>query len=270
MSVFNYNSCSLYLKNHIAESPKRGWGLVSQYAEEIGVSSALMSKVVSGDKQLTSEQACLMAKVLNFSELETDYFVYINELERAGNQELKAFWKKKVSDLKNKSLKVSNRIDVDKSLNDEEKSIFYSSYLYAAISLYCSLSKNGKTLEQICERFFLDRQKALDVLTFLIRSGLCTFENDRYKIGTRQTHLAQGSPYLAKHYINWHLRAINKIENLSQGELMFSSPVSISKKDFDKVREQFVVQIKEFLVTVKDSPEEDLACLNIDWFWIDK
>jgi hypothetical protein len=42
--------------------------------------------------------------------------------------------------------------------------------------------------------------------------------------------------------------------------------VSLSHEDQMQLREELVAFIAKFLKRVEKSPEEKLACLNIDWF----
>ena len=52
--------------------------------------------------------------------------------------------------------------------------------------------------------------------------------------------------------------------------ILFTSPVSLSKEDFIALREEMTQFIKNFLEKIKDSPAEDIACFNLDFFWIKK
>ncbi len=47
-------------------------------------------------------------------------------------------------------------------------------------------------------------------------------------------------------------------------------PISISKTSFEKLREEMVKFIKKFLEEVHACDPEELACLNLDFFWIKK
>lgn len=82
--------------------------------------------------------------------------------------------------------------------------------------------------------------------------------------------LENGSPHLLKHHANWRVKAIQYSDDISEDELMFTSPVSLSTKDFARLRENMVVFIKDFMTAVKESPEEEIACFNMDFFWIRK
>ena len=58
------------------------------------------------------------------------------------------------------------------------------------------------------------------------------------------------------------------VERLAQDELMFTCPMSISKADFKKIRETLSRLIEELSPLIKESPAEDIACVNFDLFWI--
>lgn len=155
-------------------------------------------------------------------------------------------------------------------LNDAERAVFYSSWLYPAIHLFLGVKKEGVTIEEISARFDFNRAKITDILNFFLRTGLATEKKGLFQPGVQSTFVEQGSPYLTKHHSNWRIKAIQKIENLSEQELMFTAPVSISKKDFSRIREKMAHFIKEISEIVKDSEAEEIAHLNLDWFWIGK
>jgi hypothetical protein len=161
-------------------------------------------------------------------------------------------------------------VEPKKTFSEEEKSIFYSSPLYSAIHLYTSTGKEGRTLEEIMERFELTRARAVELMRFLREANLVKEEAGRYKMGIQSTHVAQGSPHLLKHHANWRIKAIQTSESLTAKELMFTSQVSLSEKDFEGLREEMVKFIKSFIAQVEASPAEEIASLNLDWFWIRK
>ena len=55
-----------------------------------------------------------------------------------------------------------------------------------------------------------------------------------------------------------------------EDELMYTGQFSLSKKDFETLRENLTEFLKTTNQVVKESKAEDLACLNVDWFWIGK
>ncbi len=268
--ILNYSHYRDFLKHYISQLPKKGRGEISKIAQALSVSPTLISQVLTGDKQLSPEQCFKLSEYLGLSPLEADYFLILLQEDRAGTKELKEYYQRKAAALKVEGLKISNRVIAKKNLSEEEKSIFYSSALFSAIRLYTSTLDDGKNLDEISTRFDLSRSKATNFLQFLTESGLVIEGNGKYKMGPQSTHLESTSRHLHKHHSNWRLRSTQYSENLTEMELMYTAPVSISKKDFEILREEMVDFIKKFLKRVHSSPAEEIACFNLDWVWIRK
>ncbi len=74
--------------------------------------------VFNGSKHLTFEQACGVCSFFGFTELETDYFVALVQLDRAGNQEAKTKCKRDIQRLKEKSESLKERLTKDTVLTE--------------------------------------------------------------------------------------------------------------------------------------------------------
>ena len=266
--IFQYTSSNKFLSDFVNKLPKRGFGEAKKIAAQLGVSSTYVSQVLADKKVLTLEQAMELTRYLGLSQLESDYFLLLIQCDRAGSIKLKNYFLEKLKNLQQKSLNLATRVEAKRALNDQEKSIFYSSSLYSSIHIYCATDKNGRSLEEVAQRFSIIRAKAAEIMRFLCDSNLCIEKNGHFFTGTQSTHLEQNSPHLLKHYTNWRLRAIQAAENLKPDELMYSVNVALSVKDFSELREETSDFIKKFLDKVHPSPSEEIACLNLDWFWI--
>lgn len=270
MSLFNYSNTKSYLRYYLAQLPKKGRGEISKIAQTLRVSTTLVSQVLAGDKSFTLEQAQALCEYLGLSGIDAEYFMLLVLHERAGSIDLKKFWKQKLDSTREQSLKLSSRVKTDRVLTDQERAVFYSSPLYASVQMFTSVGAKGRSLDEICMRFEMNRKPASEMMKFLVEAGLCVEENGHFKMGAQRTHLGQGSPFLPRHHSNWRVRAIQRSENIDDNELMYSAPVSLSKKDFAHLREEMTVFIKNFLDRVHASEAEEIACFNIDWFWIRK
>lgn len=268
MSVYNFKGINAFLRHHIAHLPKNGRGEISRIAQQVDVSTSLVSQVLAGQKTLTPEQTQKLIEYLGLVGLEADYITFLNQKERAGSKVLENFWQNKIEEIRQKSLQISARVKSDKALTSEQQSIFYSSLFYSAVRLYTSVGDHGKSIDEICERFDISRVKANTVLNFLVETGLCVEKNQKFFLGSQKTHLEKNSPYMLRHLGNCRLSAIQQIESLSDEELMYSATVSLSENDFYLLREEMVEFIKKFLNRVHSSPSEEVACLNLDFFWI--
>jgi len=269
MSIFEHTDYRKFLRSHIENLPKKGRGEINRLALFMGVHPSLLSQVLSDAKNLTLEQAQLACEYLGLTSQETEHLLCSVQYQRAGTAKLRTYFKEKLTLSKQASVELSERVRQDRQLSEEEVSVFYSHWLYAAIWLQSSLPK-GTTLETACERFHISRERASEILHFLAETRLCISLNGHYQMGPQSIHLARGSVHLGKHHTNWRLRAIENSDKISQEELMYTAPISISKSDFKKIRTRVTEFIKEVTDTAIQSEADEIACFNLDLFWIRK
>lgn len=267
MKIFEFTNYKHFLRHFISQQPRKGRGLIKNLGDYLRIDPSQVSQVLSGSKDFTEEQALMASKFLGLNELETEFFMVLIKIERAGTELLQDHYRAKRDKLKIDSLDLAKRVNQDRILSDYEKSIFYSSYLYSVIRLTTSLG-DGQTLGDITERFRISREKASEILNFLTMTNLCSEKNGTYRMGTQHTHIERGSPFLSRHHHNWRVKALEKSEFISDKELQFTGPVSLSNKDFEAIREILVEAVSKSLAKVKASEPSDVACLLIDWFWI--
>src|SRR5687768_7095086 len=99
MSVFEYSDYRKFIKDQLLAMPKKGFGQMSRLSEKLGVHTTLVSQVMSGDKQFSEEQGILIAEFFALNELESEFFVTLIELSRAGNQSLRKLRQKKLDSI---------------------------------------------------------------------------------------------------------------------------------------------------------------------------
>ena len=266
ISVFDFGKYTDFLHDYLKLLPK-SHGVMRKWAEQLGVHTTLISQVMNGHRHLSTEQGLELCKYLGLPQVDREYFIELVLLERAGTESLKNYHQSRLNQLQEKQKKLSERLKEEKKLNDQESAIFYSSWLYSAVRLCCSIGE-GKTIDQLIEMTDLPREKILGCLEFLISSSLLKFDSGFYKLGTQSTHLSKESVYLSRHLINWRSRALLKIDDVSESEFMYSAPFSISQDDFEKLRTELLKFVENFLKAVKNSNPEIVACLNLDLFKI--
>lgn len=269
MTVFDFNDYRKYLNFSIKNRPQRGRGEINKMAEFIEVHPSLLSQILSTEKNLSSDQGFKLCEYLGFSQNETDYFLLLIQYDRAANHKLKKYYLEKINLAKENSLQLSQKIKQDKKITDVEKSILYSHWLYLAIWLYCSIEP-GKKIEAITEHFEITRDRAFEILNFLLSIGLCDFRDGLYIMKSQSVHLEKGSPHLYRHHNNWRIKAIETTDKITNEELMYTAPMSISRKDFATIRQQLADTIKTVTDTAIESEAEDLVYFGIDLFWVRK
>jgi len=264
--VFAYDSYKELILNRVSEFPDKGRGIMRRLSDHMRVHPSFISQVLKGDKHFSLEQIYTLANFFSMKPLERDFLLALLQLERAGTHELKSYFSTVLSNIRKKSKYVSKQFQKKTILSEQDQARFYSDWIYSGIRLFCM--RNDVTLDLICERFNLESQKALEVTSFLLEVGLLTKAGAYFKTGVTHTHLPANSPFIVSHHKNWRIKSIEKHARLSDEELAFTAPFCASKEDFALIKEEILNLIARTSARVRESSSDELACLNIDLFFL--
>lgn len=265
LNIFDYHSYREFLKIWLVNAKKARRSNLSQLAEAAQVHPTFLSHVLAGSKELSLEQAMLISEYLPLTRLEQDFFFVLLNIERAGNKKLQNYWLEKKKILEQEKNKLSERFEKHKELTSEQRATFYSSWIYSAIWVSTAI-EGGRTLAEIAEQFHLSRNVTEEILSFLVRTGICAELKGVFTMGETHVHIPNESPHVTKHHVNWRMKGIQRLDSRDSTELFFTAPMSIAKKDFGVLRERLTRLIQESVELAKASKAEELACLNIDFF----
>jgi uncharacterized protein (TIGR02147 family) len=265
MNIYEFLSYKTYLKAWIKARPKRGHGEGRRISEALGISTTMISQVLSGDKNFNLELSSDLCDYLGLNEKETDYFFLLVEYERAGTHRLKQKLKRKIETLKASAQVLKDRLEKDKELSDHDKAVFYSSWVYSGIRNLIATDSSA-TIDSISQRLQIPRNQIQKIFDFLLETGLCELKANKFSIGAKRTHLGNNSALVTKHHQNWRLQGFNKMIFAEDKNLFYTAPMSLSKEAADKIREELPSFIEKINKLVVDSDSEIVRCLNIDFF----
>lgn len=266
-SIFEFNDYKHYVNTWLEQQPKGGRGLLSQIAKELGIHTTLLSHTLRGEKHLNSEQGILLAEYMGLSEAETHFLLLLIQRDRAGNTKLQQKYQKDILQIRADSKDVSKRVLTHTQLTETQKAQFYSSWLYSAIRQLSSIP-HYQSRAKLGSAFDIKKEEFNTALKFLLETELCVEKDNRIDIGPANTHIEATSPFVFLHHKNWRIKALEKHNNLSADELMYSAPFTISEEDFAYVREELVRFIQSLIKTVGKTKNERLACFNADLFFV--
>ena len=265
LRIFDYDDYRDYLKAFLQSLPQKGYGKGSEIAQSCEMNPATLTLVLKKERDLTLDQASDVCMYLGISDLETEFFLTSVQLQRSGRPSLRTRMTKKLAELKAKSLKVKNRLNDATDFDDDAKSKFYSQWYFSAVRLVCGIP-GVDNVDEIAVLLGLPRRTVQMVLDFLLKYGLVELKGGKFKSAVQSTHLPDDSFLVSRHHTNWRLKAIEKMAVQNPANLFFTSPVTIAKKDIPIVRELLIKAIEQIFEVVDPSNEEQLSCLNIDWF----
>jgi uncharacterized protein (TIGR02147 family) len=265
VSVFNFKDYRAFMRAQFASMPKGGYGQARRLARALDVHTTLVSQVMQGLRPFTPEQASQACEFFALNEMETDFFLLLVQLDRAGSPSLRRNLTRQIESLQAKSKELANRLIAKGKLSEESRAIFYSSWAYSAVRQMTAIS-GYQSIDAIADYFGLPRTRVRDLVDFLLSVNLCKEEKGQLRIGPTSTHLESKSPWARVYHLNWRQKAVESLDAESPSKLNYTAPMTLSRRDAEQIREL----ISKFLETVdqvvEPSPSEELHCLNIDWF----
>ena len=263
MDIFEYKDYKELVNDLLKSRPNQGRGQYKKLSEHLGVSSVLISQIFKGSKDISIEQGFKLCDYFSFIELEKKFFMTLISFNRAGTFELRNFYEKELRLLKSKSKSIINRVKHKNVLSEEDKGTFYSDWKYSALRLACDLD-SVENIQNLSELLKIDIDNVKKTLEFLITKGLVVSNNGSLEIGPSSTHLSKKSPMVKNHHRNWRLKALESLDNLDEGEIMYTAPMTTSKDVYENLNKKILKLIDEFVVEASNAKGEDLFYLNID------
>lgn len=265
ISLYNFEDFRTFMRAKIGEMPKNGYGQSLKLAAYLGVHTTLVSQVLKGLKIFTLEQGALTAEFFGLSDDETEYFLLLIQIERAGNDSLKKNLQRQKEKIKIASKELVNRLSSEVNLSEEKKAIFYSDWIYSAVRQLIAI-KGFESIDRVAKYFDLSMKRTRVIIDFLLGTGLLREENGILLVGFRSTHLESSSPWVNTHHSNWRQKGMSSFSREDAHKLYYTCPMTISVSDGQKIREQIVKFLESLDKIIEPSPSEELRCLNIDWF----
>jgi uncharacterized protein (TIGR02147 family) len=245
----------------------RGRGEFRRIAQALNMHTTLVSQIFSGKKCFTEEQASVLCSYMGLNSLETDYFLKLVQHERAGTENLKSVFRRHLKQIRDQANEIRNRVPESKELSKEDRALYYSSWQYSVIRLLTSIEE-FQTIEEIASYLKLSVSRVTEVLDFLTSRGLCQRSGNKFTRTPQNTHVEAQSPLSIRHHQNWRTKSLEFLEKTTPQDLAFTAPISLSKKDKDRVRSILLGAISDISKIVESSPAEEVLYLGIDWIKI--
>lgn len=264
-NIFDFTNYRAYLAQWIADQGDRSYGLKGRISAALNISSSLLSQILKEEKSFTADQTSDLSDFMGLSEIESDYLHLLVESSRAGTPKYRDKLKKKILALQEQSKRIGKRVPRNKELTDEQKSIYYSSWLYTGMR-NLSAVPGFDNIQSLADHLRIEPAVAQRFLRFLLENGLCVEDKGKITYGPASTHIDMESPFVNKHHQNWRFQGIHHMDKRRDEDLFFTGPMSLSKEAAQEVRKMIPNFIQTVMKTTGPSPSEMVACLNIDWF----
>ena len=262
MSIFSTDSYREVVLNWVKDQPH---GVLSRMAEALQCQNSHLSRVLNGHLHFVLDQAYAMSEFLNLGSDETDYFMSLVEFERSANPRYKTKLVQKMKSLKRRQENLSERFQLERIGEIQKEAVYYSSWMYSAIHILTTIPAYQEE-GAISERLSLSLPLVRSVLSQLEQFGLVKKAGAKWKTTSEFIHLPKASPMNSVQNGNWRSRAVLKSQDYGADDLHYTVVQSLSRKDFEVVKQLFLDVLSKYKKVADPSKEEELACLCLDFF----
>lgn len=273
ISIYDYQDYKKFLIDCIELMPKKGRGQRIQLAQALGCQTPFITHVLTGDYHFSLEQAEACARWIGLNEADSEFFVLLVMRQKSATKQAALLFERQLERRKNEENVLKKRLKIKEGLAPADQLQYYSHWLYAAIHM-ALLNPKLQTLEALQLYFNESRSRIQTIIDFLIDARLIEYRIEgqnkiqKLKVKSSMIHLEKTSTLLPHHHTNFRLKAIDSIKEKTDGQLHYSSVISLSEKDSDWVRSRISLLLEELSDRVKNSADETLSVLNFDWFKI--
>ena len=162
-----------------------------------------------------------------------------------------------------KSGEISSRLLDSRILDENDVAVYYGSWVYVAVHILSALP-DCRTSSDIASRLNLPLARVEETLRWLIERGIVSKGKDGLTVGTRAMHVGRDSPHVAKHHMNWRLKAIERLDPPGDQDLHYTSLLGVSVDCMEAIRSRLLSLLSEIDPLVEKSLEKEFVLFQFD------
>ena len=267
--VFSYDDYKAYVNAYIASQPKKGYGFKSRMAQAADCKTAYVAQVLNGSAHLSLEQAEALNPLFNHNEDQSDFFLLLVQMSRAGTERLRKRLKAQMKVLRDRQTNLKQRFKVQNELSASEVLEYFSRWALSATHIATTIPRMKKR-ENLKKYLGIDEVLLKETLDFLIAKGLVVEADGKLEPGQTKIFAGKDSGILKMHHANWRQKAVQFLDHERPEDVHFTAVYSLSTEDAARIRERLIREIEAVRKIVGPSAEEELHAFTLDFFRIDR
>lgn len=262
MNIYEFNDYLTYLKDCLVQN-KAHRGVHAQLAKAAGMHPSYLSRILHESIHLTPDQAAGLCNFWKLDRDETNYFLNLVHLARAGTPNLKTIIEAELKATRAKYENLGAHLPAEK-VDLQTENIYYSAWYYCAVHILLTIP-NIQTEAAISEKLNLPLIQVRKILNSLESLDLIKKNKSKWEPTKKNIHLTNESWMAAMHHINWRMKITDRIQFRNPEDLHYTGIHTLSRSDFKKIKTLLLESLVKIDKVIRPSAEEELCCLLIDW-----
>jgi uncharacterized protein (TIGR02147 family) len=266
IEIYNFDDYREYLKARV-DSENSKWGLWAKLAAAASCQPTYLSQVIKGKAHLTSDHVMGIAQFWELSESETDFFLLLLEVAKAGTSKLKDFLFTKIQRIRRDREDIAKRLDKPRIEIGDKESLYYSAWYWSALHIIVSIP-DYSTPQAIAKKLLLPVELVSFALEQLERYQIVQRDGKNWKLGTGDVHIPKESPMIGVHHNNWRQRAVLDSTLPGTSGVHYTAVYSLSRQDYQHLKDKMLDLVEYTRKVVGPSKEEEMVCFTCDLFTV--
>ncbi len=263
--VFDFKEYREFLRALTKERGARGQTQV-ELAKSMDCQAAYFSQVLKDKADLSEDQSLKLCRYLQFSDLETEYFLLILRLSKAATKSLSDYLEQKRRALSDVHQEVEGRILSQKNQSLNELNVYYCSSPIPSLIHLATSCKELQISSAISQRFSIEKSIVDEHLQKLEKFGLVKFENGCWNYSGGSIHFPKSSPLDHSFQLSRRLLALESLALRRPEDLGYSVTFASDEKTIKKIRAFLLKTIEEIHKVAEPSSSQDVFSICIDLF----
>lgn len=234
-------------------------------AKAMGCQAAYLSQVLKGKAEITEDHALGFCHLLGLNSVETEYFLVLVRISRAGTPILKNHLEMRRKQVIDQNREIGNRIH-SKVLENQEAIQYYSSSWIPAVVHLATRCPEFQTAKQIAKRFLLPESEVTYHLGVLLKFGFVRREGSKWIFQGSSIHIPKHSPEDLAFQTGRRLHALGSLARRRDDDVHYANLVSIDRKTAETIRAHVITLLEKTHRAAEMSPDNDLYSLCLDFF----
>lgn len=238
-------------------------------AHHCGIQKTYLSRVLnSNESHLSEEQLELASHYLGLGKPEREFLQLLRRRERVSEKEIKKEWTADIDAIRRKNLQTDQYLDVKQEASSlQDWTGYYLNPTVMLVHVFLTIPKYRKNVGHLKKILQISEDQLHGALRELETLNLINMTEQGYQILKSETHLSSDSPLYRPFRNLQRLKAIEKIDKLSEDKAYsFSVAFSANEKVKNEIQRRILKLISEVEKLVASAPEEEVFQLNIDLF----
>lgn len=248
---------------------RRPRGVVKSLSDRLRCHPTFISQVLKERADFSQEQGYEVSHHFSFSPQQREYFLTLLLRDRAGSADLRAYYQRKLEQLLEEKRDLKPRASTDRHPLGSFEAEYFGNWLYQAVHAMTQI-RRLQTTAAIAKTLGLPSDEIKSVLQRLeLMSLVRKTQKSAWQSTLSSLHLPKESRFIRSLHLTWKTKTLADLQNKSAvSGTRYSGLITVSEKDFQKVRDVLVDTITSIRKIAESSNAEDAYVLALDCYKI--